>query len=205
MLLLLATGLTVLGGMAVLTGPPRERVSLSLAYLSLAGFSATLSLGALNLVRKRPNPVSFDLRRDFGIWTALLAVGHTAVGLTVHLQGRMHLYFLAPADQRLPGPLRLDGFGLANHAGLLAVLLLVGLALISRDAWLSRLGTSAWKRWQRLVYLAAGLTVCHGLGYIVIEGRARPLVLVFLGLVGLALVAQSAGLFLTRQQRRHTP
>jgi methionine sulfoxide reductase heme-binding subunit len=204
MLLLLVTGLSVLGGMVLLEGQARERVSLSLAYLSLAGFSGALSLGSLNLVRRRPNPSSFDLRRDIGIWTALLALTHTVVGLTVHLQGRMSLYFLAPADQRLPGTLRLDAFGVANHAGLLALLLLVGLALISSDAWLSRLGVPVWKRWQRLAYLAAGLTVCHGTIYIILERRERTLVLGFLGLIVLALLAQGAGLMITRRQRRHT-
>jgi hypothetical protein len=30
-------------------------------------------------------PVSFDLRRDIGIWTGILGVVHTAIGLTAHL------------------------------------------------------------------------------------------------------------------------
>jgi hypothetical protein len=30
-------------------------------------------------------PVSFDLRRDVGIWTGILAIVHTAIGLIVDL------------------------------------------------------------------------------------------------------------------------
>lgn len=170
--LLCVAGGSVLGGLCFLGVAPRERVSLSLAYVALAGLSVTLSLGALNLLRGRSNPVSFDLRRDLGIWTALTASAHTVVGLSVHFQGRMSWYFLAPPDQLLPGPIRLDAFGLANYAGLAAALLLLGLAGISSDRWLRRLGTTRWKRWQRLAYLAAGLTVLHGAVYQGLERRS---------------------------------
>jgi sulfoxide reductase heme-binding subunit YedZ len=37
------------------------------AYVSLALLAATLVTGPINLLRRRPNPVSTDLRRDLGI------------------------------------------------------------------------------------------------------------------------------------------
>ncbi len=200
--LLFVTALAVLSGLCFLGGAVRERVSLSLAYVALAGLSVTLSLGALNLLRGRTNPVSFDLRRDLGIWTAFTALAHTAAGLLVHFQGRMHLYFLAPPDQVLPGAIRLDAFGLANYAGLAAALLLLGLAGISSDRWLKRLGTTQWKRWQRLAYLAAGLTALHGAVYQWLERRAMLWVALAAMMAAGAVAFQLAGVLRRRTGAR---
>ncbi len=196
-----ASAIALSAGLWFLEGDLRSRTSLALAWAAMAGFTATLSLGPLNLLRRRPNPVSSDLRRDLGIWTAILALAHTGVGLTVHFRGRMHLYFLAPPDQRLPGPLRLDLFGITNHLGLIAAILLLGLALISSDRWLARLGTSRWKRWQRIAYVAAALTVVHGLVFQFLEGRAVGLVAGLLLLSVLIAVAQILGVRVYRRRR----
>src|SRR5688572_18251144 len=59
------------------------RVSMATAYVSLTLLAATLVTGPLNVLRRRPNPVSTDLRRDLGIWSALLGLGHVATGLMV--------------------------------------------------------------------------------------------------------------------------
>ncbi len=186
-------GLVVALALGLLPGDTRTRVSMGLAYAAMLALAVTLSLGTVNLLRRRPNPVSADLRRDIGLWAAFLAIGHTAVGLTVHFRGTMALYFLAPPEQRLPGPVRLDPFGLANHLGLAAALLLAGLALISSDAALARLGTHRWKRWQRLAYPLAVLTMLHGVVYQLLESRGAALVGLFAGLGLLILAAQGIG------------
>ena len=95
------------------TPPPdlRHRLSMATAYASMIFLAWTLSLGAWNLVRRRPNPVSFNLRRDVGIWAGLLAIAHTAIGLTVHLRGRMWMYFF---KQLHPLKLQNTQFGMAN-------------------------------------------------------------------------------------------
>lgn len=194
----LGSGAVLLVGMAVLEGDLRSRISLTLAYLALAALAATLSLGSLNLIRQRPNPVSSDLRRDFGIWSALLALAHTGVGLTVHFRGRMSNYFLVPDGPVGWRPLRLDPFGLANHTGLIAALLLAGLLVISSDAWLARLGRVRWKRWQRASYVVAGLTAGHGVLYMLLEQRPILLVMIFTFLITGAIVAQTLGFRATR-------
>src|SRR3954467_12272387 len=74
----------------VATAPPdvRHRLSMATAYAALAFLAASLALGTWNVLTRRPNPVSFDLRRDIGIWAGVLALLHTVIGLTVHLRGR---------------------------------------------------------------------------------------------------------------------
>ena len=81
------------------------------AYAGLFFLAASLSLGPWNVLRRKPNPVSSDLRRDVGIWAGVLALIHTAVGLTVHLRGRMWMYFFKGLH-----PLRLQNtsFGLGK-------------------------------------------------------------------------------------------
>src|SRR5713226_2215143 len=55
------------------TPPPdvRHRLSMATAYAGLIFLAASLWLGPWNVLRRRPNPVSFDLRRDVGIWTGI--------------------------------------------------------------------------------------------------------------------------------------
>jgi sulfoxide reductase heme-binding subunit YedZ len=194
-----ASTVVLAAGVSFLDGDLRTRTSLALAWAAMAGLTATLCLGPLTLLRGRPHPVSSDLRRDLGIWTAVLALVHTGVGLTVHFRGRMHLYFLAPPDQQIPGPIRLDLFGITNHLGLIAAILLAGLALISSDRWLARLGTTRWKRWQRTAYVAVILTVVHGLVFQFLERRAAGLVAGLALLILLIAVAQILGV---REHRR---
>src|SRR5437899_631317 len=57
----------------------RHRVSMASAYSALAFLVASLCLGPWNVLHSRPNPVSFDLRRDTGIWAGLIALFHTLV------------------------------------------------------------------------------------------------------------------------------
>src|SRR6516165_8735676 len=71
-----------------------SRVSIGTAYAALFLAGLALMLGPWNLLRGRPNPVSFNLRRDVGIWAGAAAIVHTAVGVNVHLRGRPWLYFM---------------------------------------------------------------------------------------------------------------
>jgi sulfoxide reductase heme-binding subunit YedZ len=92
----LAAGAIAITSLAYVATPPpdfRHRLSMATAYAALVFLAASLWLGPWNVLRRRPNPVSFDLRRDIGIWTGILAIVHTAIGLTVHLRGRMWMYF----------------------------------------------------------------------------------------------------------------
>ena len=48
-----------------------SKASFATAYPALVLLAATLLVGPLNLIRKRPNPTSIDLRRDAGIWAGI--------------------------------------------------------------------------------------------------------------------------------------
>jgi sulfoxide reductase heme-binding subunit YedZ len=164
------------------TPPPdvRHRLSMATAYAGVIFLAASLWFGPWNVVRRLPNPISFDLRRDVGIWTGILAILHTAIGLTVHLRGRMWMYFF----KRLH-PLRLQDtqFGFANFTGLAAALLFLMLLAISNDFSLRALKTNRWKSLQRWTYVAFVLTAAHGIAYQMVEKRHLPWVLIFTALL----------------------
>jgi sulfoxide reductase heme-binding subunit YedZ len=69
------------------TRPYRDvitRASFATAYPALGLLAATLAIGPWNVLRKRRNPKSSDLRRDLGIWAGILGLTHSVIGQTVH-------------------------------------------------------------------------------------------------------------------------
>ena len=189
--------LTVLSALLILafyqfTAPPdvRHRLSMATAYVSMTFLAWTLALGPWNLLRSRPNPVSYDLRRDVGIWTGILALLHTAVGLTVHLRGRMWMYFFKKLH---PLVLQKNQFGFANDVGLLAALLFVGLLLISNDLSIRFFGIQRWKALQRLTYLAFAFTLIHGWAFQAVEKRKISWIAVFWFMAAVGIIVQLAG------------
>jgi sulfoxide reductase heme-binding subunit YedZ len=196
----LAAGAIAITSFAYAATPPpdvRHRLSMGTAYAGLIFLAVSLWLGPWNVLRRQPNPISFDQRRDVGIWTGILAIAHTAIGLTVHLRGRMWMYFF----KRLH-PLRLQDtqFGFANFTGLAAALLFLMLLAISNDLSLRTLKTRRWKSLQRWTYAAFTLTAAHGIAYQLIEKRHVPWVLVF-GLVMSAIAAGQVFGFVQVQRR----
>jgi sulfoxide reductase heme-binding subunit YedZ len=195
----LITGVVV--GAAFEPGDARSKLSAATAYIATTAVGLSLILGPLNLLRGRPNPVSSDLRRDLGIWGAIIGLVHVGVGLTVHFRGRMHLYFLPPSEAHALVPIRLDAFGLANYLGAFAGGVLLLLLLISSDRALRWLGARRWKAWQRLSYAGALATLGHGVLYQLLERRRLVLVVLFGTLAAVALIFQSLGIRAVRSRR----
>jgi methionine sulfoxide reductase heme-binding subunit len=191
--LTLAAGAIAITCLAYAATPPpdvRHRLSMATAYAGLIFLAVSLWIGPWNVLRRRPNPVSFDLRRDIGIWTGILAIVHTAIGLTVHLHGRMWMYFFKGLH---PFKLQNTQFGFANFTGLGAALLFLTLLAISNDLSLRILKTRRWKSLQRWAYGAFLLTVAHGIAYQMIEKRHLVWVIVFAGFIIAVAAAQILG------------
>lgn len=165
-----------------------SQVSIGTAYPALFLTGAALLVGPLNSLRRKPNPVSFDLRRDLGIWAGIAALAHTAVGLNVHLRGRMWLYFVDDHHS-----LRKDLFGFGNYTGLVAALLFALLLALSNDVSLRWLGSARWKSLQRWAYAAIVLTALHGVLYQQVEKRTVPFVALFYVILAIIAAFQFAG------------
>jgi sulfoxide reductase heme-binding subunit YedZ len=167
------------------------------AYAALCFLAASLMLGPWNVLRRHHIPVSYDLRRDVGIITGILALLHTGIGFTVHLRGRMWMYFFKSLH-----PLRVqaNAFGSANYIGLAAAALFAMLLSISNDWSLRALGTPRWKSLQRWTYVAFALTLAHGILFQWVEKRRVPWILFFAASALVAIAAQSLGYV---QRSRH--
>lgn len=180
-----------------LTPPPdfRHRASMATAYSALFFIAWSLLIGPWRTLRGRAAPVSFDFRRDTGIAAGVLALVHTGIGLTVHLRGRMWMYFFRKLH---PLHIQANAFGAANWVGLAAAALLLMLLVISNDLSLRQLGSTRWKNLQRWTYLAFALTVAHGVLFQIVETRKIPWVIAFALLALATVVGQSIG-FLRRR------
>jgi len=156
---------------------------------------AALAIGPLNLLRRRPNPTSADLRRDIGIWAGVFGIVHTIAGLQVHMHGELLRYFVIGSGGRNFDTL---SFVAANWLGLLSVLLLGVLVSISSDAALRFLGKDKWKLVQRSAYVVIVAVIVHGALYQILEKRRWLPALIFSLLAVVVAVFQWAGVRVRR-------
>jgi methionine sulfoxide reductase heme-binding subunit len=91
------------------------------------------------------------------------------------------------------GRMRFDIFGVANHLGLIAALVIFALLCISNNLSIRRLGPTTWKRIQSWNYTGAILVVIHGLLYQLIERRMFAFVAYVLGMSAIAAIVQFLG------------
>ena len=185
------------------THPLRDvvtRISFSTAYPALALLVLTLALGPWRVLRRQRVPVSFDWRRDLGIWAGILTLVHTVAGQMVHLRGRPWLYYVYPRKSLHSFPLRHDLFGSANETGLLATLIVLALLATSNDLSLRALGTPGWKRLQRWNYAVFALAGAHTLLYQSIEKKlGGAWAVAVIASLAITLAMQTAG-YLRRKQ-----
>ncbi len=175
-----------------------SRASFATAYPALALLALTLLIGPWNLLLKRRNPISGDLRRDVGIWAGILGVLHTIIGQNVHLRGRPWLYYLYEKKSHHSFPIRHDLFGFANYTGAFSTLLLIALLATSNDYALRALGTGQWKQLQRWNYAVFVLAALHAFAYQTSEHQKLTFVATAAVCVALTVVLQTAG-FVRRQ------
>jgi sulfoxide reductase heme-binding subunit YedZ len=157
------------------------RLSFATAWPALALLAATLILGPWRVLRGKAAAISLDLRRDIGIWAGGAGIAHAIIGQCVHLRGRPWLYYIY--EKWAVMPVRYDVFGLSNHTGLVAALLLALLLATSNDHYLRKLGQAKWKALQRWNYLCALLAGLHSFGYLLGIESLKPGFIAFAALL----------------------
>lgn len=150
------------------------RLAFASAYPALILLCATLLLGPWKLFAGARLAVSFDLRRDIGIWAGITGLFHTGIGQFVHLRGRPWLYYIYDQWRKAHvQPFRHDMFGFANDTGLFAALILLALLATSNDISLRKLSMPGWKSLQRWNYACFALTAAHTFAYQTGVGSGR--------------------------------
>ena len=168
-----------------------EGLSFATAYAGLVLLAVALAIGPVNVLQRKPNPVSTDLRRDVGIWAALCGIAHTIAGLRVHMHGEFARYFTPAPGAHVDGGAK--AFFTANYFGMAAAILLFLLLLLSNDVALRKLGVPLWKLLQRSTYVVLALVVFHAALYEKLEKRTSLLVIVSVVTVLGVLVLQLKG------------
>lgn len=163
------------------------RLSMATGDVALVLLVATLSIGTINILGGKSNPISSDWRRDLGIWCGIFALIHFIAGWNVHMQSRWQYFF---TDQRT---IRIDAFGFANYTGLVAMLIVVVLLAISNDFSLRWLKAKRWKAIQRWNYGFAVLVVAHTILYQILENRPPSLIVPVMLFIVFGLVIQIVG------------
>src|SRR5689334_13200603 len=133
LLLIIGLGIALAAYLFLPGQPALHRISIGTAYVGVIFLAAALIIGPLNVLRGWPNPLSTYLRRDIGIMAGIFAVTHTIVGLQVHVDGDFVRYFFQRKANGAVGAILFDAFGIANHVGLIAVLIIVVLLVISNN------------------------------------------------------------------------
>lgn len=166
--------------------------SMATGYVGLALCGLTLLLGPLNLLRRRPNPISSYLRRDMGIWGGAISIVHVAFGLQVHAANILENFFTGITDGARFG-FRVDLWGIANYLGLASTTIIVLLLALSNDISIRRLRWERWKALQHWNYVLFGLIVVHGMLYQWIEKRLTPYLALLVVVGASVMLGQSAG------------
>ncbi len=200
LLLIIAMGIALAAYLLQPGQPALHRISIGTGYVGVIFLAAALIIGPLNTLRGMSNPLSTYLSRDIGIMAGIFAVAHTIVGLQVHMGGDFVRYFFQRKANGAVGAVRFDAFGIANHLGLIAVLIIVVLLVISNNVSLRKLGPRRWKGIQRYIYLAAGLVAVHGLIYQIVERRQSAFIACLIAIAAAAGIMQYLG-FLRRRGR----
>ena len=194
----------------VIFSPSHDGISLSrfvvgTAYLGLVLLGVTLLVGPVNLLLRRRNPVSSYLRRDVGVWTALVSIVHVILGFGVLLShtgsSLVHLLGLFVKN----GKPVMDRIGLGNWTGLAATLIVVGLLVLSTDRSLSELKARRWKTLQRLNYVLFVFVVVHAVFYGSLAHGNTPSAVVLVSTVVAVLLGQAAGILLWRRRHLSAP
>lgn len=168
-------------------------------YLSIFLLAVSLLLGPINLILRRRNPISTYIRRDIGIFGAILGIIHSVVGLFMHFIGKPWLYFVKEVGDDLI--IRFGNFGLANYTGLFGALILILLLIISNDYLLGKLKAVKWKNLQRFTYLMFLLVIAHSIFYRLNANKEDLIIFLYLPMFLIVLAFQLIGIWLKMSKR----
>ena len=125
------SGAVLLG--AFISGEPvlgPDRISIVSAYLCLCLLSAALLIGPARAIRSGQPVLNHLVRRDLGIWAALIGFLHFALGMMLSMNVAYMDAFVNAADLSLSQHIRLWLYSAGNIAGTLVGVLFIVLLLL---------------------------------------------------------------------------
>jgi len=169
-ILVLVGGLSIVGVKEQVPGTLGTR---AFGYGALVLLAAALSIGPVARLWPRRLAALLPYRRAIGIWSALAGVVHflfvlQLVGFELYHRNLVTLFFHEIYRPYETGPRRttyipalFDHLSLVAWAGLAALVILAGIALVSNDRAQRFLGNSSWKLIQQQAYSAIMFVAVH--------------------------------------------
>jgi len=165
---LLVTALCAAAWYAGEAAQATARLSLLTAWLCFLLLAAALCIGPWRALRSGQPTLNDLLRRDLGIWAAIVALAHLLAATVVVMTPLYYSRYINGADNQ---PLSNPVGQLSIISGYLIGIVCLVLLAASNNRALRVLGAQRWKRLQRWAYVIFALTAAHGLAFQYIEFR----------------------------------
>jgi len=195
-----ATAMLLLVAIATGPGPAwLDRLSIVTAYLCMGYLSLALIIGPKQAIQSGKPTVNSLLRRDLGIWGALMGFGHFFLAMVLSMNNEYLNLFVYVDELPFSAEGRYLLYSWGTIAGFVVCVLFILLVALSNDRSMRLLGPRWWKRLQRLAYVAFFLTVLHAFAFQILESRQVLLIAVVATVVALIFIAQLVGIAAVRK------
>lgn len=151
------------------------RLSLLTAWLCFVLLAAALCIGPWRALHSGQPTLNYLLRRDLGIWAAIVALAHLLAASVVVMTPVYYGRYINGLDNQ---PLSVLVGQSSIISGYLIGIICLLLLAASNNLAMRVLGTKRWKGLQRWSYAVFALTAAHGFGFQYIEFRTGSWLLV---------------------------
>ncbi len=179
-----------------------DRQSIVSAYLCLGLLCGALLIGPWHAISEGRVMSNNYLRRDIGIWAALIGMAHF---LLANMLAMNYAYLDLYVNEAVAAPsaeVRRQLYGSGTIMGYIVAVLFLLLLSLSSDRVMRWVGLRWWKRLQRSSYVAFALTALHGFAFQALESRPSVWILVVVAASVTALGGQLWGMTALRRSMR---
>ncbi len=187
---------------AIVYGPAAQaldRFSIVSAYVCFALFAGALLLGPLRAIRGGRPSTNDYLRRDIGVWAALIGIAHLVIATGLSMDASYLDAYVNGTSKAPSEGVRTQLFAWGSILGFVVGLVFLMLLALSSNQAIRLLGPRLWKKLQRTSYLAFALSAIHGFAFQILESREWILIAVILLTVALVIAAQLMGVMAVRR------
>jgi DMSO/TMAO reductase YedYZ heme-binding membrane subunit len=189
-------------GSAVFSGPgAADRLSIVSAYICLLLLGLALLIGPMTVLRTGRLPGNLYIRRDTGIWAALMGLLHFYLANVLSMNYEYLGIYVENSALPPSAAVRSSLYTWGTIFGYVIALLFIVLLVLSSDRMIRKVGLKWWKRIQRISYLGFILTCLHAFAFQVIEARPLLWVLVVLVITMVIIAGQYMGIRAVRRGR----
>jgi DMSO/TMAO reductase YedYZ heme-binding membrane subunit len=160
-----------------------------------------LLIGPLNVLRTGRLVSNSYVRRDTGIWAAMMGLLHFYLANVLSMTYEYLGIYVENSALPPSAAIRSSLYTWGTVFGYVIAVLFIVLLVLSSDRMMRKVGLKWWKRIQRISYLGFILTCIHALAFQVLETRSLFWVLVVLVITVMIAAGQWMGVRAVRKNR----